>query len=232
MVNIWQVYFDEKSKANCYDWTRPWNNEVSLTEFFENSVIAKLIEIAIHKECSSYFNYFGVWSHDIKNEMVFKEGLNNLKLKFNRANLILAANTYGCDAYGFQKRRSNPNIIKQADRYHPGFIEIMEACLPEGYDIPNKLDPIILFNHFIARPQIYEDYYYELLKPAMAKLKEIPEAYNDAGYGKLNRKPSEGFKERFQKAFGKPHYPFHPFICERLPSLFMMKHKINFKHIF
>ena len=66
----------------------------------------------------------------------------------------------------------------------------------------------------------------------MFKVNIVFPSHDRAGYGKLNRKPSEGLKERFMESFNRPYYTFHPFVCERLPSLFMMKHNINFKHIF
>lgn len=224
MVNIWQIYFDKESRSNCFkDWNL-YNNEDKLTEFFENSVIVDLINKGEHLKG----NYFGVFSHDIKKDLVFKEG----NKVFNPSNLkdVVHENS-NIDVFAFQKKRSNPNIIFQAEQYHSGFIKIVETILKEtNYlpSIPKKLPQIVLFNYFIARSNIYEQYVKELLIPAMEVLKTIPESYNNAKYKRVDQKTAQ----RFTQAFGKPYYTYHAFICERLMSLFLYKNDYSFKQIF
>jgi len=231
MLKIYQIYFDDKSKAGCYPEWNHYDNSEKLTEYFENSVIVDLINSGAHKDA----NYFGVFSHDIKREMVFKEwvGENN-KLAFspNALDQMVSVFYKGVEVFGFQSRRKQTNIIFQAERYHPGFVKYMEKVLSEtGFldSIPNKLNHIILFNHFIMKSEIYEQYVKELLIPAMDVMRGMPELFDNAKY--IKPLPQER-KDRFMKAFGKDYYPYHPFICERLPSLFMEKYKYNFRHIF
>jgi hypothetical protein len=226
LINIWQVYFNEKSKANCYPEYNHYDNSEKLTEYFENSVIVDLIRNGEHKKA----DYFGVWSHDIRKELVWKEG----ELRFSPANLeiVVEANKH-IDIFGFQKRRENRNIILQAEHYHKGFVAIVQRILEETKflpQIPKTLDHVILFNHFIAKSEVYEQYVNELLIPAMSVLANIHEAWNDANYKKGKTTPE--IKARFVKAFGKDYYPMHPFILERLPSLFLQKYKLPFKHVF
>jgi hypothetical protein len=224
LSNIWQVYFDELSKKNCYPEWKHYDNSKKLTEHFENSVIVDLIDSQEHKKA----DYFGVFSHDIRKDMPFKE--DGLAFSPETLEKVIVDNP-DVEVFSFQKRRQNKNIVTQAEHYHPGFVKIINTILDEtGFltGLPLNLDYIILFNYFVAKSAIYEQYVEELLKPAMKVLEGIPDAYKSAGYKKLNT----ATLGRFVEAFGKPHYPYHPFILERLPSIFMQKYKYNFKHIF
>lgn len=236
MLNIWQVYFNDIGKKNCYPEFNHYDNSKKLTEHFENSVIVDLIDKEEHKKTE----YFGVFSHDIRKDMPFKE--NGLPFSPENLETVIQQNQ-DIDVFAFQKRRKQKNIVLQAENYHKGFVEIVKKILREtGFlddwpgrgkwkdskDLPPTLDYIILFNYFIARGAVYERYVNELLRPAMKILEGIPEAYNNATYKKLNTQEIG----RFTQAFGKPYYPFHPFVLERLPSIFMQKYKYNFKHVF
>lgn len=230
-LRVFQIYFGEKSQKNCYPEWIHYDNSKGLTEYFENSVIVQLISEGAHLGAK----YFGVVSHDFYASAKFKEWVTtDKKLSFSPQNLeTVITNHYpGIDVFSFQKRRQNPNIVFQAERYHPGFIKAMDYILKEtGFidGIPNKLNHVILFNHFIARSEIYERYVKELLIPAMEVMKGMPELWNDAKYKNVI---TPEVKDRFMKSFGKPFYPLHPFICERLPSIFMEKYKYSFRHIF
>ena len=223
-VNIHQIYFNEKSRKNCFDeWTK-YNNTNKLTVNFENEVIVDLYNQGEVEKA----DYFGVFSHDAKSHIHFKEG----NYVFNPVNVqkVVEENP-DINVFGFEKRRKQQNIIHQAEQYHKGFLDLVEKVLdftdflPE---IPHRINHIILFNHFIARKEIYAQYVEELLIPAMACLSEIPEAYKDALYRKL----SDEDRRTFKAAFGLEYFPYHPFILERLPSLFMAKYNYSFKQIF
>jgi hypothetical protein len=223
-VSVWQVYFDEASKGNCYPEFNHYDNSERLTELFENEVIISLVQMGEHLKAK----YFGVWSHDIKDELVFKE--NGQKFSPDYLNELVSKMDF--PVIGFQKRRKNPNIIIQAEHYHPGFVDIMKKVLEiTGYmpEIPSRINNILLFNHFLMRSDVYEQYVNELLIPAVNALKEIPEAMGDAKY---SRKRTPETEARFMTAYGKPYYPFHPFILERMPSLFVQKNRLTVKHLF
>lgn len=224
LLNIWQVYFDEKGKKNCYPKFNHYDNSKKLTEHFENSVIADLIRLNEHKKAT----YFGVFSHDIRKDLVFREDGKSFSPKTLHDVIKINPNI---DVFGFQKRRKQKNIVLQAENYHPGFVKMIETILDEtGFlsELPKTLDNIILFNYFVAKSDVYERYVTELLLPAMRVLEGMPEAYKSAGY----KTTTTAEKGRFTEAFGKPHWPYHPFILERLPSIFMQKYKYSFKHIF
>ncbi|NRA91231.1 MAG: hypothetical protein HRU26_00860 [Psychroserpens sp.] len=218
----YQIYYSEETKNNCFtshDWWNLYDNTNALTPFFENTPIANLIESGAHKTSE----YFAVFSHDIMHEIAFKE---NNKV-FNPVNLRDSIGYY--DVYSFQKRRRQENIVIQADNYHPGFTDITKKILSKvGYELPNKIDRIILFNHFIMKSELYERYYNEMLKPAMEVMSEMDELNKDAGYHKFKKN-----KIDFTSQLGYPHYPYHPFICERLPSIWLQHNKdLSFSHIF
>lgn len=231
ILTVYQIYFDEKSKINCFDEWGHYDNSEKLTAFFENTVILDLIDQGKHKQS----DYFAVFSHDIRKEIHFKEWLNNnTKLTFNPQSLEFIVKSYGYDVYAFEKRRQNKNIIFQAERYHPGFIDIINEILRETKfmdGVPNELSRTTLHNHFIMRSEIYQRYVDELLRPAMKIMESIPAVWQDAKY---IRKLPLSTQERFEQAFGKRYYPYHPFVCERLPSLFLEKYKkeYSFRHIF
>jgi hypothetical protein len=209
---IRQIYFDDASKANLLPDAIPYYNG-RLTEFFENEVIATQ---------PVQGDYYGVFSHDIAADMVFRmDGLN-----FSIQNLTILIDRYPADVYSFQNRRKNKNIVYQADHFHPNFSNYMKQILGEiGWELPDKLEFIILFNHFVARADLYQMYIDTLLKPAMEVMRSMPELYADAKYKKT---PPKNVKELWG------HYPYHPFLCERLPSIFVQKHKNELicKHLF
>lgn len=226
MVNIHQIYFDDHTKNHC---DTAWNwvdNSENLNEFFENQVISDLIEQNEHRK----EEYFGVFSHDVNGSVNFKED----GLRFTPINLERIISKYKVDVFSFQKRRQQENIVTQSENYHPGYLNIMNQVLDHcGYTLPHRLDKIILFNLMVCTGDFWQAYYDDMLKPAMEILKEIPEAYEDSKYHLIG-KPMDPIKSRrFVKAFGKDYYPFHPFICERLASVYLQHNKQwTFKHIF
>lgn len=229
-LEAYQIHFDQKSKSNCFPEWRHYDNSSKLTECFENTVIAELIESGAHLDSE----YFAVFSHDIARHVHFKEWISDSeKLAFNPDNLLKVVELNPqVDVFAFEKRRKNQNFIRQAEHYHPGFVRLITTIIQEvGFmdQVPKKIDHIILFNHFVARSEMYEQYVTELLNPAMEVMKGMDELWQDSGY--IKPMP-EVLKDRFFRAFGKPYFPYHPFLLERLPSLFVQKYKLNVKQIF
>ena len=237
-LTAYQIHFNERSKANCFpesDWWKHYDNSDKLTEYFENSVIVDLISKGDHVGS----DYFGVFSHDVAGHIHFAEMLDGRKLRFSPDALRDIVMAYpGVDVFSFQKRRKNQNIVLQAENYHPGFVGYMTDILRNtGFmdSVPSQLDHIILFNHFVAKSDIYEQYVKELLMPAMDVMKYMAGLWEDSGYIKHHvhgKIMPDNWQDHFQKSFGVPYYPYHAFLCERLPSIFCQKHKLNVKQIF
>lgn len=227
-LRIYQIYYNQNTFNNCFkglDWWIPYNNEEKLTPYFENQVISDLVSSGKNKESE----YFGVFSHDISKEITFKES----NMVFSPKNLLKCMNS-GHDVYSFQKRRRQGNIIYQAENYHKGIVDMTEYILNEvGYKLPKKMDRIVLFNHFIMKSEIYQRYYDEMLKPAMKVMDTMDELHKDAKYKQLSKKhyPSFTLKDNNGKEYN--HFPYHPFIIERLVSVWLQYNKnLTFKHIF
>jgi len=149
-------------------------------------------------------------------------------------NINFIVKKYGCDVYAFCKHRKQENIAIQAERYHHGIIDMFNKILSSmGLKLPAKLDKIILFNTMIGNEKFWEGYTKDMLFPAMELLKGMPEAYGDSNYHKLGRPMTPEKTAMFKKSFGLEYYPYHPFILERLPSIYLQYHpELNFKHIF
>lgn len=214
-LTCYQIYYSMETAKNCFpetSWWRWWDNTGKVSPFFENAVIKEIIS-------AGYTNadYIGIFSHAAGYKITFKEN----GLEFNPENLRKVVLEYGADFYSFQKRRQQKNIILQAEHYHKGITDMTRKILDKiGYELPSKLDKIVLFNHFVARREVYERYVEEMLIPAMDVMAMMPELNENAGYKSTPPK-------------GMTHWPYHPFILERLPSVWLHYNpNVNFKQIF
>ena len=212
----YQIYYSLETAKNCFkesNWWRLYDRSSRVSPYFENDVIKEIVA-AGH---GTGFDYLGIFSHAIGSKITFKEN----GLLFNPENLKAVISKGEADFYSFQKRRSNKNIVHQAEQWHPGITGFTKSILEKiGYSLPDRLDRIVLFNHFVARREVYDRYVHEMLIPAMNVMANMPELYGNAGY---KTDPPKGFN----------HWPYHPFILERLPSVWLQFNKeVTFKHIF
>lgn len=215
-LKIYQICYDDSTCAKCFKQAETINNNGKLSHFFENDIIK---DIYLKHDYTNY-DYIAIWSHAIKSKIVFKEN----KLTFNYENAVKVLD--GTDVYSFNKRRQQSNIITQAERWHPGIVEMTKHILESiGYELPNRLDRIVLFNYWIMKTELFDQYCSEMLLPAIAVADTMPELHKDAGY-KKNHKD-------FTKELGYNYYPYTPFIFERLMSVWLQYRKdLSFKHIF
>jgi hypothetical protein len=113
------------------------------------------------------------------------------------------------------------SIILQAERHHPLFRELWCGLTRElGISEERAIDPTIpLFfcNYWMARPS-WMLRYMEFFKKAQHVLDtcEAIQAnlWTDSRFDKVIS------DEKCMEIFGKPYYPYHCFLCERLPCLF------------
>lgn len=224
---IFQLYYDGQTKGNCISFPgfEPVENG-GLDIFFENHFIEGLGQ---HAWYSCFKNkYIGAISHNffIKNSILPE----TIKSEINKSQV---------DVYSFSRGQKVRNVIDTAENYHPGFKRAMQILLDAiGYEVDiNEPTRMVCYqNAFIAKSEIYKDYVDRLLSPALSSMsvkgwnEEFDKiVYSDSGY---YRKKQAEIKERLIKYTGLPYYPYHPFICERLFSLYMQKNKhITFKHL-
>lgn len=217
---IKQIYFDEFTKGRCFQ--SPFVDLVyneKCTPFFENDII-------VNQTPES--DYFGVLSWQF---------IDKVRPLPNRSLITpeYIAERLDVDMVSFFSKNKNKNVFSLCDRYHPGSITVFkEICHAVGY-VPELIDEdtriTIYQNAFIAKTEIYKQYIDELLKPAMQLMtdNEFVKSiiWKDSGYYK-----KQWMTAKLKRELGVDYYPYHTFICERLISLFLQKHKsITVKHL-
>lgn len=189
---IYQIYFDEESKKNCY-WDLPFVKPISNYDnphpYFENDVIIRKV---LNYQGDN--DYIGIFSH--KYRFKVDKDLNDVVTR--KEDII----TF------FKACRGNYWI--NFERWHPGGLEALRILL-EALSIDYSLPaPEVHFyqNHFICKTEIYKEYVETFLLPAV---KFMQSKSNDRFEELINRKPSIG---RYKI------YSMHSFLCERLFTIF------------
>ena len=245
-LKIHQIYFKEDQIGLLEPEYWPFFND-NCTEFFEASVISKLVnELELrssHKVvdgiCFDFVNgeesvdYFGVVSYQLREKI----GVMKAKWRGNIANTsrnqfspaAFKEDLFSClpDAMSFQRHPAH-DPISLADRYHPNFSKYFKEIMKQiGHEWkPVAFENVFYCNFFVAKVYWYKRFVSEMLDPAMAVMKNMPELWNDSKYPKK-------LPENLAIAWGKEgltHYPYHSFICERMFSYFAHIHKLDCKH--
>lgn len=227
MIKIYQIYFREDQRA-CLDYIPYYNPDC--TVFFENSVIQDLVQK--QKQTQGDAEYFGVVSYKLREKI--GETIESWKNNKNIANKSIRKFTPEQfqhellkgkpDAMSFQRHMGH-DPISYANKFHPGFSGYFQHILKKvGYNwSPTYLENVFYCNYFVAKNEIYEKYVNDMLAPAMEVMKNMPELMRDSHYP---HKLPENLKEKF----GVNHYPYHPFICERMFSYFAHIHNLKCLH--
>jgi len=248
MLKIIQIYYDDASKANCYsEYTHHLNERCTL--FCENSVMLGYVKKGLHRDC----DYFGVVSHSLRYKTfmgnddpklikMINQQANNKDVYFRRQYADKFANK---DNLQFTPRNLRNvvsenksadvfslcfhpphNPIELAERYHTGFTNIVKT-LEKATGLPlmsnSYCNTPIYFNHWIARPEIYEDYVTNWLEPLMQAMESEPiKSMCMANSGYPNKPPATWVED-----YGVNYWTFHTFVLERMISVYL-EHK-NYK---
>jgi hypothetical protein len=229
LIEINQIFYNESSKRNCYDFTNHYyNNPDNRFDMclFENRVIAELIETSNLQSN----DIFSVLSHKFKAAKSTTPIFGKQSLIFNLENIQRLFDESDTQLLTFFRNNRTKNIILQSKSNHPKtpFIQALDLLLKTANIDFNVLQPIphrvyIMRNAFIARFGIYQRYYNEMLKPCIDAMKDENNVrlnellWQSANYSvermrfKDNPKLTQFFK----------HYTLHPFILERLPSIWL-----------
>lgn len=234
-MKVYQIYFKEEHKKLLEPQFIPFENKVC-SIFFESFVMRYLIDHGHHRD-GSFFgdDYFGVVSYKVKEKLGYmKTDWKNARIanrsvtEFTVEQFERELHKHKPDAMSFQRHDPHDTVMV-ADGYHPGFrkywVEIMSKL---GYHWePGTNEDVFYCNYFVAKATIYERFVKEMLAPAMDVMMTMPELLKDSYY-----RPSDGSKlpENLQKQFGITHYPFHPFICERMFTYFATLHNLKCLH--
>jgi hypothetical protein len=214
-MKVYQIYYEE-SQIPKLDYI-PFHNP-NCTVFFENSVIRALVEIKEHQN----EDYFGVVSHQLREKTKLSKTawrnsniVNRSEIDFNPETFEQELLKHKPDVMSFQRHIPH-DPISHANKYHPNFSKYFTEIMNQigfGWK-PTVFQNVIYCNYFVAEPWIYETYVSEMLAPAMDIMKHMPELYGNSGYSKKLPEP-------LSKSFGINHYPYHPFLCERMFSYFL-----------
>ena len=201
-----QLCYDESSAQAVDPLCQPFRNE-HLSKYFENKVIADLLAAGCHREG----DFFAVlsWRFSAK-----------IPLSISDVCRAMSRDEFSSDVYSFFGAVEPGRIWQLAEKKHPGIALAARVLFSELGLAPELFDlvgPAVYQNHFVARAEIYERYYRELLLPALrlmeqgasAELESLLSADSTYRNATLSKKT-------LRRIFGKPCITLHPFICERL----------------
>lgn len=122
--------------------------------------------------------------------------------------------------------RGDP-LVATADTWHPKFSNIWVPVLTSmGYaqnDIVSTDIPSFYCNYWAARPS-HMAAYIDFFKKFKIQLENVPEIqsalWSDSTYKDRGTDIAKLDEEQCMTIWGVPYYPYHPFICERLPCFF------------
>jgi len=199
-VKLFQIHYNAESLSHCVPSVCELidNSNATNEPFFENHIIQRLAPTIQPRTMYGVLSWRVKWKIKGGAEYLHKKAL------YTKADCLLRA------------RRGNH--WKAAEKWHSNFkaaalISLEEAGLPSMWYEREAWTSH--YNYQICRGSIYKRYVDECLTPfmnAFDKLHVYEAAIKDAGYKSLS--PNE--RERLKVITGVPHYPYHPFLAERL----------------
>ena len=226
---IRQIYY-KPSQIGLLDesWV-PYHNTDKVTPFFENNVFKKLY---LEKDYNKS-DYYGIFSPKFFNKH-YKDG--------KSINRFMALDNYNHDVYSFFKGKQldhSKQVNTFFDTYHPNLLKIDCKLIKTLFneDLTTIKADRIYYNHWVAKSDIFEGYCKEMLLPAMdllnGELKELvwQDSKYKEGYNMNLEIASIMNEQQCTEAWGKPYYPHHAFVLERLPSIYFALKGYTIKHI-
>lgn len=216
ILDFYQIYYDEAHLKEIFPFAIPYKNE-GLTVFFENVPIKNLV-------LSSNSEKISVCSWKLRQKLKWYIG------KPRELTLELLKSDY--EVMSFTKNTRHHRMLAAADQWHPGFLKIFDKILSAiGVKRTLEVKIPIYQNHFSAQTRIYKDYVTRYLSPAMEVMtneKEISElCFQDSKYSALSKAPTE----HIHAQLGINYFPLHPFLLERLFSVYCQNEGINITHL-
>lgn len=226
-MKVYQIYFDKSQINELIPEYTPFFN-TNTTVFFENEVIRTLIEQGAHHDT----DYFGVVSYKLAGKLkTMKKDWSNFKDIVNYSEQTFTPKNFEAELYRIQpdvlsfQRHAAHDPISQANSFHPNFIPYWKEIMAKiGYSWkPEEFQNVFYCNYFVARSSVYEQYVREMLAPAMNVMLPMKDLFKNPKYPRLL--PNE-----LQKKWRIKHFPYHPFLCERMFSYFAHLHKLKCAH--
>lgn len=211
---------------------QPFDNSGRVSPYFENEVITGLYNTSDHVDS----DYYGVFSYKFNNKH---------HITGERINQIMQRDEYAHDVYSFFrtkqfKGRDKANTFQ--DRHHPYLLRIGELIVTSlfGKDINKIIADRIYYNHWIAKKDVFTGYCKDMLIPAIDLIENDPLihalCWEDSNYNHSNNRqhievnrPMDN--DKCMEVFGVPYYPHHPFVLERLPSIYFALKGYSIMHV-
>jgi hypothetical protein len=139
----------------------------------------------------------------------------------DKLSLFLDNNKNNYDVAGFYF--IDMNMIDRTNYYHPKFRTLWIKILSKlGYSMEQILNPNIkgfYCNYWITSPKLMMDYinFFKKVKDVINNYKDIQDdLWSNSNFQSTTLLTPEQCLEKF----GIPHYPYHPFIYERMPCIY------------
>jgi len=230
-LTVYQIYFQEKQlekmREDFPDYTPYLNSDC--TVFFESEVIRSLIQNGAHFGS----DYFAVVSYKLKEKLGY-----TMKEKWKSIPNIANHSTeeFTPEAFEHELKKHQPDVmsfqrhpphdpVMFANSFHPPFSQYFKKIMADiGYSwAPTRFEDVFYCNYFAARSEIYADFVNKMLAPAMDVMKGMPELMGNSRYPSI-------LPEHLIAKFGITHYPYHPFLCERMFSFYVHINKLKAMH--
>lgn len=216
-LDFWQIIFKEEQRAQCYDFAKVHFNE-TVTDYFENSVIAQLVPTAtadLVSVCS--------WRLKQKRNESSTEGI----LRKQNGHTVLTEQSIVStpfDVAVLTPRNKMHQPLAMASNWHgkpwDNAFAVFKRYLrsAQSIKVPDELSNTIYENHFVARRDLYQDYVSGCLIPSIEFMKTDPVFFVDAGY--VKRVGAQRAAE-YTAVSGRSDFPIAPFVLERLFSIWI-----------
>lgn len=216
MAELYQIYYKEEQKKAMFPFAIPYYND-QLTMFFENSVIADLVT-------ASKSDKIAICSHKLREKMRNRVGA--------RAPLTEEVLNSEYEVLSFTRNTKYHSMIARASVWHEEFLPAITLLWKSlGFKMPEEVKQPIYQNHFSAKIDIYQEYVFDFLIPAMKVILNDPVLkflmLRDSNYHNLTTGDISAVNEKLNL----PHYPLCPFVLERCPALWFHMKKIKISYL-
>jgi len=226
---IRQIYYKPAQIGLLDEKWVPYYNDSGVTPFFENRVFRELYLRGDHGQS----DYYGIFSPKFFNKHR-KDG--------KIINRLMSLDNYNHDVYSFfggKQLDHSKQVNTFFDTYHPHLLEIGCKLIKTlfGEDLTTIKADRIYYNHWIAKSEIFESYCKEMLLPAMdlldGELRGLTweDSKYKEGYNMNLEVAAIMSEQQCIDAWGKPYYPHHAFVLERLPSIYFALKEYKIKQL-
>lgn len=222
MTEFYQIYYQDNQLSNLYPFSKPHFNP-TLTEFFENSVIYRLV-----LPCKA--EKVGVCSPALRQKI--NSGI-PMREPFTEEVI-----NRDFDVLSLSRRQTKEHfMLAKMDNWHPGTRQTLNMILSaiglETFEGRREPRVAIYQNAFIARTEIYKSFLREAMIPAMMVMSYDTEigvrCWEDSEYYKLKSEPE--YRRMIKEKTGWDYVPCHTFILERLFSCWINGKNLNICYV-